>query len=132
MPVIAPRPDHDDRFFWDGVAEGRLLVRACADCGHVQHPPTPMCPACQSLRWEPREVTGRGTVLAWIASKHPSAPDAEPRIVVLVQLDDGPRLVANLYGADTSWAINDLAVEATFVEIDGIRLPGFQPARGAA
>ena len=34
----------------------------------------------------------------WIVSHHPTEPDAEPRIVVLVELDDGIRFVANLHG----------------------------------
>ena len=90
MPsVIPPNVGHDDAYFWEGVAAGRLVARACASCGRLQHPPSPMCPECGSTDWSDRELSGRGTVVSWIVSRHPSAPDAEPRIVVLVELDEG-------------------------------------------
>jgi uncharacterized OB-fold protein len=30
--VISPKAGHDDQYFWDGVSEGKLLARACANC----------------------------------------------------------------------------------------------------
>src|SRR6266550_1526989 len=99
MPrVVPPVFDHYDRFFWDGAAEGRLLVKRCSSCGCLRHPPVPMCPHCRSLAWEPFECTGRGRVYSWILSRHPNEPDAEPRLVALVDLDEGVRLVSNLVG----------------------------------
>ena len=84
MPrVIPPVPDADDRPFWEGVAEERLLLQRCADCKAVQHPPSPMCPQCQSVQREWFEVSGRGSVYSWIQSHHPTAPDEAPRIVAL-------------------------------------------------
>lgn len=133
VALIRPEPDADDAFFWDGVGEGQLLVRRCAGCGRTQHPPTPMCPACGSVTWHTTELSGRGTVLSWIASHHPNQPDAQPRIVVLVELEEGHRLVANLYDRDLHDAapgdgINGLAVRSVFVDVDGVRLPGFVAA----
>jgi uncharacterized OB-fold protein len=128
--VRAQRPVavEDDRFFWDGVAEGRLLLRRCADCGRLQHPPTPMCPACGSVQWSVQQARGRGTVHTWIVSRHPSEPDDSPRITVVVALEEGPRFVANLLGVDAADVVNDLPVELVFADIDGVRLPQFRPA----
>lgn len=41
--------------FWDGAADGKLLVPRCADCGHFRWPPGPFCPRCrsQSIDWTP-------------------------------------------------------------------------------
>jgi uncharacterized OB-fold protein len=126
-----PVPVDDDRFFWDGVAEGRLLLRRCADCGRLQHPPAPMCPACGSVRWLVQQARGRGTVHTWIVSRHPSQPDDRPRITVVVALEEGPRLVSNLLGVDAGDVVNDLPVELVFADIDGVRLPQFRPAASA-
>ena len=41
-----------DAYFWDGVKDRTLLLRKCAGCGELQHPPTPMCGNCHSLEWE--------------------------------------------------------------------------------
>lgn len=127
--IIPPMVGHDDKFFWDGVAEGVLLVRACASCGKQQHPPSPMCPVCGSVEWVTSELSGRGTVMSWIVSRHPTKPDDNPRIVVLVQLDEGPRLVSNLCDVDPRdpGVLNDIRVEVTFVDFDEVRLPQFRP-----
>jgi uncharacterized protein len=129
MPhVAAPVTDDDNRFFWDGVREGRLLIQRCASCGVLRHPPGPMCGRCRSLEWDTVESTGRGTVYSWVLSHHPTEPDAEPRIVVLVDLAEGVRLVANLQGVPSSEVATGLAVEAFVAEVGGVMLPQFRPA----
>jgi uncharacterized OB-fold protein len=128
-PTIAPVTGPDDAWFWDGVRDGRLLVRACASCGRLRHPPVPMCPACGSTEWSVREASGRGRVHAWIVSRHPTEPDAAPRLVALVELDEGVRLVSNLVDVDVADVRNELAVEVCFRDHDGVVLPQFRPAR---
>ena len=129
MPsVIPPTPGPHDGYFWEGVRDRTLLLRRCAGCGELQHPPTPMCGNCHSLEWETTKATGRGTVYSWIVSKHPSLPDEQPRIVALVELDEGVRLVSNLTGIDVADVRNDMPVEVTFVEYDDdVVLPHFSP-----
>jgi len=90
-----------------------------------------MCPECQSLEWEPQAAAGRGVIRAWIVSKHPTRPDANPRIVVLVELDDGPRLVSNLQGAEPDEVRLGMPVEVVFQDVDGVFLHQFRPAGGA-
>jgi uncharacterized protein len=128
MPrVIPPVPDADDEPFWAGVAEGRLRLQRCADCRTVQHPPSPMCPICQSVRREWFDVSGRGSVYSWIQSHHPTAADESPRIVALIDLDEGARIVSNLRDVELSTIESGLSVEVFFDEIDGTKLPQFRP-----
>jgi uncharacterized protein len=129
MPrVIPPVPDADDQFFWDGVAAGTLLLERCAACKTKRHPPSPMCGVCLSTEREAFAASGHGTVYSWIASHHPSEPDAEPRIVVLVELDEGVRFVANLQGIALADVTVGLPVEVFFADIDGTTLPQFRPS----
>lgn len=131
MPrVIPPSADPDDRYFWDGVAEHRLLIQACADCGTLRHPPVPMCGVCHATSWTTRESAGAGTVHSWIVSVHPAAPTEPGRIVVLVELDEGVRFVANLVDCEVADVRNEMAVELCFRELDGVLLPQFRPAAG--
>jgi uncharacterized protein len=104
--------DDTGRFFWSGLQRGVVLLATCRHCGLVQHPPSPMCPRCGSLEWDARQASGRGTVLSWIVSRHPTRPDDDPRIVVLVELEEGARVIGNF--TDTGQVANDLAVEAVF------------------
>lgn len=131
-PVIPPVPDADDAYFWDGVAQHKLLLQSCSDCGALRHPPGPMCPRCRSLRWETHEASGRGTVYTWLVSRHPTEPDAQPRIAALVELAEGVRLVTNLVDVDSADVRNDMPVELTFVDHDGTVLPQFRPSSEGA
>ena len=131
MPrVTAPVPNRDDEYFWAGVEEGRLLARRCARCSYLQHPPSPMCPRCGSVAWEVHELSGRGVVYSWIISRHPTAPEQSPRIVALVELEEGRRFVSNLRDVEPGDVTNGMPVEVTFTEIDGVTLPQFRPAGG--
>lgn len=129
-PVVPPVPSVDDQFFWDGAAEGRLLLQRCGECGVVRHPPQPMCGACGSLALDTVEASGRGTVFSWIVSA-PSRPEAVERIAALVELEEGVRLVTNLLGVDRDTARIGMPVQCEFVEVqEGLTLPQFRPVGG--
>jgi uncharacterized OB-fold protein len=120
------RASVDDAFFWNGAAEGKLLVQRCTDCGTLRHPPAPMCGNCGSLASDAAESSGRGRVVSWISSLHPNRPDDEPRIVVLVQLEEGTRLVANLVDAPDAGPYEDRPVQVDFHDVDGTVMPCFR------
>jgi len=125
-------PQRDDAWFWDGARENRLLLRACAGCARLVHPPVPMCPHCHSIVWTTREASGRGTVYAWIESRHPSKHDAAPRIVALVDLEEGVRIVSNLRGVALDSVREGAQVTVFFDEVNGHVIPQFRPAEGSA
>jgi uncharacterized OB-fold protein len=127
--VTVPRHTSDEDLFWRGVAEGRLLITRCAGCSTLQHPPSPMCPVCGSVRWTAEEMSGRGKVHSWIVSRHPTESDDHPRIVALVELDEGVRLVSNLKDVDPDQVTNDMEVEVLFTEVDGFEVHQFRPCR---
>jgi uncharacterized OB-fold protein len=126
--VIPPTPDQDDQYFWDGVAARQLLLQRCARCHTLRHPPAPMCGRCHALEWDTQESPGRGAIHSWIVSRHPTDLDAEPRVVVLVERDEGVRLVGNLVDVDLDEVRNEMQVEVCFLEVDGVLLPQFRPA----
>lgn len=127
MTVRPPTPDRDSEHFWQGVADGRLLLQHCSSCGTVRFPPQPMCGSCRSFDFEARDAAGRGTVLSWIVSRHPTEADAEPRAVGLIELDEGPRIVSNLVDVEGYDDLNDIAVEVGFAEVGGVALHHFRP-----
>jgi uncharacterized protein len=86
-----------------------------------------MCPACGSTEWKLRELLGRGTVHSWVASHHPGRPDEEPRVVILVALDEGIRLVSNLQGVALADVRNEMPAQVCFAEMEGITVPQFEP-----
>lgn len=118
----------DQDFFWDGVKAGKLLIQKCADCGALRQPPGAMCPHCQSLKWTSQESAGRGAVAAWIISKHPTLPDDNPRIVALIELEEGVRMISNLHEIDQAEVALGMPVEVFFAKVNGATLPLFRPA----
>ncbi|MEA2318086.1 MAG: hypothetical protein QOD44_2275 [Solirubrobacteraceae bacterium] len=98
---LMPRVTRDNAPFFDGLAEGRLALQECGDCGRVRYPVAPVCPHCggRALRW--RELSGGGTVHSFIRYRRPYLPEFEalvPYIVLCVELDEGARLFGRLAG----------------------------------
>jgi uncharacterized protein len=133
MKRPAPIPIRDDQFFWEGVAAGELRLQRCASCGRMRHPPRPMCPFCRSLQFALERANGRGVVYSYVIPRHPAPPSSkEPPIVILVDLEEGVRLVSNLCGVAPNAVRNGMPVEVFFTEFEGgFRLHQFRPAAGA-
>ena len=131
---LRPRPKaavtHDNRFFWEGVAQRELRIQRCNACGRLQHPPGPMCPACHGLDLGWVRSQGRGTLYSFVYVHHPELPYFEnPNLVVLVELEEGTRIVSNLVGAAREQVRIGLPVAVEFAEVEpGRLLPRFRPA----
>jgi uncharacterized OB-fold protein/acyl dehydratase len=127
-----PRPGitRDSRFFWAGLEQGRLLLQRCASCGELRHPPGPMCPHCQSLEWDTLEASGRGSIYSFVVAHHPPTPPFEyPNVIVLVELEEGARLVSNLVGVKREDVKIGMPVVCEIVEVEeGFPLPQFRLA----
>ncbi|MFN2543068.1 MAG: OB-fold domain-containing protein [Actinomycetota bacterium] len=125
-----PRPamNQDTAFFWEGAQRGELLIQRCSSCGTLRHPPRPACPSCRSLEWDTQRASGRGTVHSYVVHHHPPVPGFEPPyVVVLVELEEGTRLVSNLVGVDPGEVSIGMPVEVTFERIDDeLTLPLFR------
>jgi uncharacterized OB-fold protein len=116
--------------FYAFLARGELRLQRCATCGSWRHPPRHRCALCGSVdaTWEP--ATGRGRVFSWTVTHRAVDPAFTPPYAILVvELEEGPRLVGNLRDLDPSGLVLDLPV---VVEIehasDTVGLLWFRPA----
>jgi uncharacterized OB-fold protein len=125
ITVIPPVPTKTDEYFWQAVHESRLVARRCVGCGALQHPPAPMCPHCQSLDFTVEELSGQGIIHSWIVSRHPSVPDSESRIVALIDLKEGIRMVSNIAAEPGTQVRTGMAVRVTFEQFGDVTLPQF-------
>lgn len=129
---LRPRPsiNRDNRFWFDGAREGRLLIQRCTGCGALRHPPGPVCPACHSFEWDATEASGRGTIYSYVINHHPPfAAFDYPLPVALIELEEGTRLVSNLVGFDLDAIEIGQPVEVEFIAYDDeLTLPAFHPA----
>lgn len=122
----------EDGSIWASAREGRLDLRACATCAAICHPPLPMCPGCQSTSWVQHATTGRATLVSWLVSVDPGETEVEPRIVIVVRLDEGVNFVSNLVGAQVESLHEGMALELCFAASGDLALPLFRPAEGGA
>ncbi len=117
-PAITP----DSAFFWEGLNTRRLLIRQCAKCLHLHHPPGPMCPACHSCEWSALQASGRGTIHSFVIIHQPQLPGfSYPLPVALVDLEEGVRVVSNLLGIGADRVRIGMPVEVEFSEVE----PGY-------
>lgn len=98
-PFPGPHPTPLSEPFWQGVASQRLLFQRCSSCERAIFPARGHCPRCWSrdLIWQ--QSAGRGTVASFTVAHrpgHPAFADLAPYTLVLVDLDEGFRMLSRL------------------------------------
>lgn len=127
-----PKPTPETAPFWVGCREGELRLQRCRDCDRIQFPPRRFCAGCLSdhIDWE--RASGRGSVRTYTVVTMPaSAAFVEdlPYVVALVELAEGPTLVAGIKGCAPEDLRIGLPVEVEFeARSDEIHVPYFHPA----
>jgi len=130
-----PIPDPDDftRFYWEGAAQGHLLVQNCRACHRLQYPPDVVCVHCQSADVEPVEVSGRGTLFSFARVErlfHSGFANSLPYVIALVELEEqaGLRLLTNIVDAAGVSLEVGMPVEVVFEDRGEVTVPQFRPA----
>ncbi|TYC89617.1 Zn-ribbon domain-containing OB-fold protein [Novosphingobium sp. BW1] len=129
VPRPRPRLDRDNRAFWTGGGEGKLMICRCGDCGQWLHPPQPVCRACWSENVAPQPVSGRGTIDSFTVNHQPWMPGlAVPFVIARVALEEAPAiyLTTNIVGCPVEDVAVGDAVHVAFEEEDGIFFPLFE------
>ncbi|MEO6123534.1 MAG: zinc ribbon domain-containing protein [Ilumatobacteraceae bacterium] len=87
--------------YWDATREQRLQYQWCDSCSAWVHYPRPRCPHClgTELSWRTPPTDYR--LYSW--ALHRAIGEAPPRMVALVQIDDGLRVLANLVDPDNDF-----------------------------
>ena len=126
------------RPYWDGLRENKLMLPRCGECGHVFFYPRALCPRCaaRAITWV--QASGRGRLHAFgIAhqSFNRAYKVAPPYVLAMIELEEGPRMLANLVNVEPDPKVVkcDMPVEVVFEKLtDEVTLPLFQPADPAA
>jgi uncharacterized OB-fold protein len=132
LRAVLPKPTAASAPFWEACDREELMLPVCEACAHVFYYPRIHCPACGSRRVGWQRGCGRGTVFSFThvaVSFH--GPDWEsqlPYTVVLVDLEEGVRMVSRLIGDTRADVRTGDAVTVTFPLIEGRRLPYFERA----
>lgn len=94
-----------DRF----ISEKKLMGSKCQKCGAMYVPPRPTCPKCHSREVELVEMKGKGKLAAYTVITVGTPLMVEegfdrehPYCSGIVELDEGPRIIARIVGVDMS------------------------------
>ncbi len=131
--IPLPLIDEFNREYWGGCKRHELQVQKCSDCGRLRFPPQPMCGHCTSVNADWIKLSGRGQLYTWTTVHPPVLPafqDKTPYNVIMVQLDEGIRMISNLVDCENDQIEIGMPVEVLFEEVtDDVTLPKFRPAR---
>jgi uncharacterized OB-fold protein len=98
-PATPVPPDGLNGEWYEYCRLGELRFQRCAGCGRWRHPPRFRCPQCGSEEWTWERSSGRGQVFSWTVTHQAPRPgwaDAVPYAALVVELDEGVRVVAGL------------------------------------
>jgi hypothetical protein len=128
-----PQPGPDMLPFFEAARRHELVVQRCGGCGTMRFPARAICSRClaRDAVWVP--VSGRGTVFSFAImhqAVHPGFAAEVPYAVVVIELDEGPRLLSNLIDCPTGDVRIGMPVEVTFDDVSPeVTLPKFRPRR---
>ena len=143
-PHLRPRPgiNNDNEFFWEGARQHELRMQRDPATGELFHPPAPRRdPLTGSWDLQYAVCSGRGRLYSFAVPHYPQVPGFKyPVLVGLVELDEGPRLVANVVGVDREALEIGMPLEVTWLDTHPalvedatdsrgpITIPQFRPA----
>jgi len=131
LPVLTGL--HGEFYAW--CRDRELRFQRCTSCGRYRHVPRDICAHCSSMEWEWARSGGRGTVFTWtevVRALHPAFADATPYAPVVVEMEEGVRLLSRVVDCAPDELAIGMAVEVEFQKVsDALTLPVFRRARRA-
>src|SRR5262245_58298096 len=129
-----PLPDTADPImqpFWAGCRRHQLLIQREKGTGLVHWPPKPAYWKGGKLEWF--EASGRGAIYSYVIGYEPFLPAFRhllPLVLVLVELEEGPRLVASMVYRSPDEMAFALAGRVVFGPLtEKVTLPVWEPNR---
>ncbi len=131
-PLPAPAPEGLNAEWYEFVAGGELRFQRCDDCGKWRHPPRVLCAACGSDHWTWTASTGKGAIYSWTVTHrplHPMFAEVVPYAVVVVEMEEGVRIICSVREIANEDLSLDLPVSIGIAPVsDTVGLPYALPA----
>jgi hypothetical protein len=125
-----PVPDAASQPFFDAAREGTLLLKFCPTCNRYLVPSAEVCDSCFDYKIDWRESSGKGTIYSFVLNHqvvHPGFKDLVPYSVIVVELEEGPRLTSTYDGPHDEIKV-DMPVRVTFEDLGEVSVPKFTRA----
>ena len=111
---ILPPDTEISRPFWQGCREGELRLQHCADCDRFQFYPRIVCSHCgrSAIAWQ--AVSGAGRIASYSVVRRGISRAYTAPYVALIDLDEGPRMMSSIVGAEPEAVSIGAAVNVRF------------------
>ena len=120
--------------FYGWCAKGELRFQRCTACRAWRHVPREMCAECGSMEWAWEASSGRGRIFTWTTTAvplHPAFKGATPYAPVVVEMDEGVRIVSEMTDCPPDALEIGMPVEVAFERVTPeVTLPKFRRAVG--
>lgn len=127
-----PRGEHYHGVFYNYCKQHELRFQRCSDCRTWRHMPRESCRHCGSFNWTWERASGTGKIFSWTVihrALHPGFNDELPYAAVVVELDEGVRVVSQIIDLDIADLRVDLPVDVVFEDVTpDTTLHKFRPA----
>jgi uncharacterized OB-fold protein len=127
LPII----DDDNRPFWEGCKNRKLLLQQCDACSAYRYYPGAVCSNCGALEHTWKETTGQGSVYTFSVVYRAASPafiEDVPYVYAIIELKEGPMFPTNIVGIDPKKVHIGMPVRVDFRQITPeITLPVFGP-----
>lgn len=118
--------------FYAYCKKRELRFQRCSECGSWRHVPRDMCAVCGSFAWEWTRSSGKGKLFSWTTSVQPMMAqfaDLIPYSPVVIELEEGVRMLSWLIDVGADDLVLDLPVEVVFDDVTAdVTLPKFRRA----
>ena len=116
--------------FYGFCRVGELRFQRCGGCGNWRHVPRELCADCGSWDWSWEPSSGRGVVFSWTVvdrALHPAFVDDIPYAAVIVEMEEGVRLLSTVVDVEPADLKIGLPVEVFFDAMtEEVSLPRFR------
>ena len=118
--------------YWQHAKDEKLVLPYCGECEASFYYPRLWCPTCfnQDISW--KQLSGKGKVYSYsiiYQSPLPSYQGDLPYVLAIIELDEGPHMMANVLNCDVDTVSVDMAVEVLFEDRGDMKIPQFQPTK---
>jgi uncharacterized OB-fold protein len=117
VPEVTPMT----RPFLAAAANGELRLQKCRGCGHIRFPLGPVCTDCLDEAFDWHLLSGKGTILSHLVFHRAYSPawrSEIPYSVIMVQLEEGPRLFSDVVDPDRKFIDTDLVGRRAEVQFE--------------
>jgi uncharacterized protein len=118
--------------FYNFCRDHELRFQRCKECSTWRHIPRDMCAKCGSFDWEWARSSGKGKLFSWTTAMQPMLPqfkDVVPYSAVVVELEEGVRMVTWLTNVAADELKLDMPLEVVFEDVTPeVSLPKFKRA----